>query len=312
MKICPITLRPFSPNKKGALYSKEGLKVIHPRLKALEPFPLSQEEQILQAGAMADKMSIQGVQPKLSAKLSLKNSSLQLTEKGGAYILKPNPPHFQDVPANEALTMSMAKTTGIEVPAHGLIQASDESWVYVTKRFDRVGRNKKLHQEDFTQLSGASRSTKYNSSLERVAELMKDYCTFPAIEIPKLAIRLLFCFLTGNEDMHLKNFSILRGADGVVTLSPAYDLLNSTIVLTNPTEETALPIAGKKKNLSKKIWKNYLAERCELSEKQISNILTSLKSSIPTWKELIDRSFLPEGKKAAYHEILDERTQRVL
>ena len=311
MNICPITLQPFAAETSEQLYSNEGLESFHPKLKKLELFPFSLAEQIVQAGAMADKMSIQGVQPKLSAKLSLSSSSIQLTERGGTYILKPNPPHFQDVPANEALTMSMAKVAGIEVPAHGIIQATDGSWVYIIKRFDRIGRNKKLHQEDFTQLSGASRFTKYDSSLERVAKLVESYCSFPAIELPKLATRLLFSFLTGNEDMHLKNFSIIQGQDGVATLSPAYDLLNSSIVLTNPTEESALTVGGKKSKLSKKIWVNFLYNSCKLSEKQVANILTSLEQSTLLWKELIDHSYLPETKKEAYRKILEVRQQRL-
>jgi serine/threonine-protein kinase HipA len=116
--------------------------------------------------------------------------------------------------------MRMAAEVGIEVPVHGLLRAKDASWVYFVKRYDREGRTGKVHVEDFAQLSGATRVTKYDSSLERVVQLVEQFCTFPAIEKPKLAKRLLFCFLTGNEDMHLKNFSIWM-QDGVVSLTPA-------------------------------------------------------------------------------------------
>ena len=107
-----------------------------------------------------------------------------------------------------------------------LCEQEDGGWIYFVKRYDREGRSGKVHVEDFAQLSGLTRETKYDSSLEKVAQVVEKFSTFPAIEKPKLAKRLLFCFLTGNEDMHLKNFSLWM-RDGVVSLSPAYDLLNT-------------------------------------------------------------------------------------
>jgi serine/threonine-protein kinase HipA len=132
-------------------------------------------------------------------------------------------------------------------PPHGLLSTLDKGWVYFVKRFDREGRSDRVAVEDFAQLSGASRETKYESSLESVVQIVDKFCTFPALEKPKLVKRLLFCFLTGNEDMHLKNFS-LWSRRGVISLSPAYDLLNTTLVLEQVVEESALPLAGKKPN----------------------------------------------------------------
>ena len=308
MAYCPINLEPLPT---GRSYSEPGLKSIHSKLKHLKPLEYSYAAQLKEVRKRSDKMSIQGVQPKLSAVLKLKDSSFALVDRGGRFILKPNPLAYEEVPANEALTMRMAAEAGIEVPAHGLLRAKDASWVYFVKRYDRVGRTGKVHVEDFAQLSGATRETKYDSSLEQVVQLVEQFCTFPAIEKPKLAKRLLFCFLTGNEDMHLKNFSVWM-QDGVVSLTPAYDLLNSTLVLENAKEESALPLRGKKRKLNKELWLNYFCkERLQLTEGQIDSVVKDLKEALPVWDRLIGQSFLSEERQLGYRTILYERANRL-
>ena len=308
MAYCPINLEPLPT---GRSYSEPGLKSIHSKLKHLEPLEYSYAAQLKEVRRRSDKMSIQGVQPKLSAVLKLKDSCFALVDRGGRFILKPNPLAYEEVPANEALTMRMAAEAGIEVPAHGLLRAKDASWVYFVKRYDRVGRTGKVHVEDFAQLSGATRETKYDSSLEQVVQLLEQFCTFPAIEKPKLAKRLLFCFLTGNEDMHLKNFSVWM-QDGVVSLTPAYDLLNSTLVLENAKEESALPLRGKKRKLNKELWLNYFCkERLQLTEGQIDSVVKDLKEALPVWDRLIGQSFLSLEHQLGYRTILYERANRL-
>jgi serine/threonine-protein kinase HipA len=194
---------------------------------------------------------------------------------------------------------------------HGLLRAKDNSWVYCVKRYDRVGRTGKVHMEDFAQLSGANRETKYDSSLERVVQLVEQFCTFPAIEKPKLAKRLLFCFLTGNEDMHLMNFSIWL-QDGVVSLSPAYDLLNSTLVLENAKEESALPLQGKKRKLTKELWLDYFCkDRLKLTPGQIDKVVKDLQKAMPAFDRLIGQSFLSEDRQLGYRTILHDRAKRL-
>lgn len=172
---------------------------------------------------------------------------------------------------------------------------------------DRKHGLDRIHVEDFSQLLGATRETKYNSSLEQVAQVVDRFCTFPAVEKPKLAKRLLFCFLTGNEDMHLKNFSI-RHVGGVCSLTPAYDLLNTSLVLGAAKEESALPVRGKKKNMTRKLWIDYYChERLGLSWDQINRILGDLSEGIIHFKSLIGRSFLPVCAKEAYLELLERR-----
>ena len=308
MANCAINLEPLPA---GRSYSETGLRSIHSKLKHLEPLEYSYAAQLAEVRQRSDKMSIQGVQPKLSAVLKLKDSSFALVDRGGRFILKPNPLAYEEVPANEALTMRMAAEVGIEVPAHGLLRAEDDSCVYFVKRYDRVGRTGKVHVEDFAQLSGATRVTKYDSSLERVVQLVEQFCTFPAIEKPKLAKRLLFCFLTGNEDMHLKNFSIWM-QDAVVSLTPAYDLLNSTLVLENAKEESALPLQGKKRKLTKELWLDYFCkERLKLNEGQIDKIIKDLQKAMPAFNRLIKQSLLSEDRQAGYRTILHARAKKL-
>ena len=308
MANCPINLEPLPA---GRSYSEAGLRSIHSKLKHLEPLEYSYAAQLAEVRQRSDKMSIQGVQPKLSAVLKLKDSSFALVDRGGRFILKPNPLAYEEVPANEALTMRMAAEVGIEVPAHGLLRAEDDSCVYFVKRYDRLGRTGKVHVEDFAQLSGATRITKYDSSLERVVQLVEQFCTFPAIEKPKLAKRLLFCFLTGNEDMHLKNFSIWM-QDAVVSLTPAYDLLNSTLVLENAKEESALPLQGKKRKLTKELWLDYFCkERLKLNEGQIDKIIKDLQKAMPAFNRLIKQSLLSEDRQAGYRTILHARAKKL-
>ena len=308
MPYCPITLEPLPARKS---YSEAVLRSIHPKLTLLEPLAYSYAAQLREVRRRSDKMSIQGVQPKLSAVIKLKDSSFALVDRGGRFILKPNPLPYDEVPANEALTMRMAAAVGIEVPAHGLLRAKDASLVYFVKRYDRVGRSGKVHVEDFAQLSGATRETKYDSSLERVVQLVDQFCTFPAMEKPKLAKRLLFCFLTGNEDMHLKNFSVWV-QDGVVSLTPAYDLLSTTLVLENAKEESALPLDGRKKRLSKKSWLEYFCkERLQLTVVQIAKVMKELKDAMPIFERLIRQSLLSEQLQLGYQKILQDRAKRL-
>ena len=252
-------------------------------------------------------MSIQGVQPKLSTILNIKDERFDIVDKGGRYIFKPQHQFFVQMPENEDLTMRFAALIDMDVPIHGMIWSKDHSLTYFIKRFDRKGQKDKIPVEDFAQLAGLSRNTKYNYSMERVVKLIDTYCTFPAVEKVKLFKLVLFCFLTGNEDMHLKNFSVINKI-GKIELSPCYDLLNTTIELKNPVEEIALSLKGKKKNLTRSNLINYFGkERCKLTDKIIDKVLETIYSAVPVWKELIDISFLSAQMKEKYHDLLSSR-----
>ncbi len=303
MNICPITYQPCGDTR----YSNKGLKLISRNLVHLNDLALTQEEQLREAAVRAAKMSIQGVQPKLSARLNVKDGIFDIVDRGGEYILKPQNNFYPELPENESLTMKLADMIDIEVPLSGMIYSSDKKLTYFIKRFDRYGKSKKLSVEDFAQLAGKSRETKYDYSMEKVINLIDANCTFPAIEKVKLFRLTIFNFLIGNEDMHLKNFSIIT-RDNKIELSPAYDLLNTTIVLPNEPEEIALPLAGKKRNLNSKILIDYFGkERLNLNDKIISQMLDKIKSALDNWEEFIKISFLTPPMKEKYSGLLRNR-----
>lgn len=309
MNRCRITLNEIP---EGIRYSRAGLKSLDPRLMDIKPLPYTLAQQLEEAAARADKMSVQGVQPKLSAVLKIKENRFEIVDRGGRFILESCPPQWPEVPANEALTMTLAKHCGIDVPVHGLVEATDGSMVYFIRRFDRVGQSERLPLEDGAQLLGHSRDTKYDSSMEQVVSMIERFCTFPVVEKRKLMQRVWFCFLTGNEDMHLKNWSLLSRS-GRIALSPAYDLLNTSIILKNPQEEAALPIRGRKHNLNRRDFLDYLAvERCglpsELMRADLEQLLLQAEADWPTW---IQRSFLSEPKREAYLHLVRERVARL-
>ena len=307
--ICAIT---YSDIPASEHYSAKGLKLLSPQLKKLKQLNLTLEEQREEAAARAGKMSIQGVQVKLSAKLSVSAGEFKIVDRGGTYILKPAPAGYREVPENEDLTMRLAAAAGIQVPLHGLVYAKDGTRTYFIKRFDRK-KGKKLYLEDFGQLLGLAREVKYETSMENFAKVVQKFTTFPAIECREFYLRTVFCFLTGNEDMHAKNFSLFSEDNQVFKLAPAYDLLNSTIVTSGKSkEELAVPLAGKKSKLTRNDWVKYFAyERLGLDQKAVEACFKQLKDAFPEWERLVQRSFLSEEMKKAYSELLAERRQRL-
>jgi len=300
---CPITYSPCYDKT----YSEKGLKFLSPTLKTLALLDFTAEELRAEAMQRATKMSIQGVQPKLSAVLNIKKGSFDIVDKRGRYILKPQHHLFPELPQNEDLTMRLAASIGIEVPLHGLIYSKDGSLTYFIKRFDRKGQKDKVAVEDFAQLAGLGRDTKYNFSMEKLVKLIDEYCTFPAIEKARLFKIVIFSYLIGNEDMHLKNYSVIL-RNGKVELSPAYDLLNSSILLQGEFEEIALTLKGKKSNLNYDVLVNYFGkERCGLTDKIIEKMVDTIQKALSSWFELIDISFLSDEMKDKYGILLQKR-----
>jgi len=307
MKRCPITYEIINDKK---LYSQRGLKKLSPLLTNLGILDYSAAEQRQEAVERAGKMSIQGVQTKLSAQLKVKEEKFELVDARGQYILKPQSEYYPELPENEAITMTLAEMIGIEIPIHGLLYSKDNSMTYFIKRFDRFGHNKKYALEDFGQLQGLSRDNKYKSSMEKIAKTLQ-FCSAPKIEAPKLFKLTLFNFLIGNEDMHVKNFSLIT-RENRITLSPAYDLLNSTIALNDAQEELALPLNGKKRNLLRKDIFDYFAiGQLEINKKVIDSICLEINNAIPEWKILITHSFLSKTMQEKFLNLLDSRYTRL-
>ena len=307
MNRCPITYVPCGDQR----YSEKGLKLVASGLSQLKQLEYTAEEQRKEAYLRSGKMSVQGVQPKLSAVLNIKDQKFDIVDKNGRFLLKPQHHIYPQMPENEDLTMRLAKSIGLDVPLHGMIWAKDGTLTYFIKRFDRKGQKDKIPVEDFAQLAGRGRDTKYNCSMEKVVTLVNEHCTFPAIEKVKLFKLVLFSFITGNEDMHLKNFSIIN-RNNKIELSPCYDLLNTTIELPNAAEEIALTLKGKKNKLTKQMLIEYFGgEKCDLNNKVITNTVNTILDSRAHWIEQINISFLSDEMKKKYVEVVESRFERL-
>jgi len=300
MNKCPITYELCGQNK----YSLAGLKKLSSKLRHLDDLPLDSNGLRQEAMLRAAKLSVQGVQPKLSARLNIRDQTFDIVDSRAKFILKPQT-DYPELPENEDLTMHLAEAAGFEVPLHGLIFAQDQSLVYFIQRFDRKG-HRKIATEDFAQLAGESRDTKYAYSMERLVNLVERFCTFPVVEKSELFKRTIFNYLVGNEDMHLKNFSIISTND-IVRLSPVYDFVNSTIVLRDP-EELALPLNGKKRGITRKMFMEYFGkERLGLEQKVIDDHMQRFVRSLPTCADWIDKSFLSPTYRKKYKELISSR-----
>ncbi|CDR34236.1 HipA domain-containing protein [Criblamydia sequanensis] len=296
---------PITYELSNDLYSPKGLRLLSTSLKNLKKFPYTPIEQIQKAVQYASKLSIQGVQPKLSVALNVKEEEFKIVEKGRRFILKPPHHLYEEVPQNEDLTMRLAKAVEIEIPFHGLIYNIDNSLSYIIKRVDRSG-NQKIAVEDFSQLLGYSRDTKYEASMEKVILVIEKHCTFPVLEKLKLFRLVIFNFIIGNDDMHLKNFSLIR-RENKVELTPAYDLLNTSIIM-KTEEEIALPIRGKKSRLNRKDLVEYFGmERLGLSKKILEEEILRFKKSQEEWKTLIAESFLSLRMQTQYKNLIESR-----
>ena len=306
MNKCLITYNPTNGD-----YSLEGLKLISPKLKGFSPLEFTQAELRTEAIALTDKISIQGVQPKLSATISIKEGKFFIVEKRGTYIIKVQVPDREHMPENEDLTMKLAATIGIETPVHGLIKDKNGDLNYFIKRFDRYGQSSKYAVEDFAQLLEVSPDVKYESSTEALIDIVNQHCTFPALEMIKLFKRILFSFITGNEDMHLKNFSLITKEDKTY-LAPAYDLLNTSIVMKQTKEELALPIMGSKARFKRKHFVDYLGiEKMKINPLIINSFIQEIESKKELWYSLIEKSFLSEIEKKEYISMIKVRLKRI-
>jgi serine/threonine-protein kinase HipA len=252
---------------------------------------------------------ITGVQKKVSLHLYKERDSSRLTVIGypSGYILKPQSDDFEQLPENEWLTMHLANICNIDTVPFGLLRLEDNSIAYITKRIDRKGKNK-IAMEDFCQLGGTPTENKYKSSYEKVGKILSTYTDNIGLDYYKLFNIILFSFIVGNSDMHLKNFSLIKKNKNYI-LSPAYDLLN-TLIITEDDEELALSIDGKKSNLNKKNLK-YLAKRYSLNEIQIDRIFNNFEKKHDLILETINDSFLNEYMKMEYIKIIENRYSRL-
>ena len=259
-----------------------------------------------------DQTSLTGVQPKLSLHLREMEGSKRLTIVGlwGRYICKPQTPHFERLPEVEDLTMHLAEAVGIWTVPHTLMPMADGSFCYLTERIDRTETGDKVAMEDLCQLCERQTEHKYKSSYERVGKVISLYSAVPKMDLTAFFEVVLFSWLTGNNDMHLKNFSLYAPNGKDFRLSPAYDLLNAVLVNPADTEELALTLNGKKKKLKKADFQQ-AAQTVGLPPQLVDRLLKKYRRLLPSMQEWIARSFLSDPQKAAYAALLSQRLQRL-
>jgi serine/threonine-protein kinase HipA len=259
------------------------------------------------AAQMAGKMSISGIQEKVSLRLSGDKSRFEIAPTSGKYILKPEPSHFVFVPQNEHLTMRLAELVGIEAPLFGLVELTDKTIAYIIKRFDRLDDGTKLQVDDFCQLAQQPMRNKYQGSGELCVRILRKYASEPLIEIRKLFKMLLFSWCISNGDQHLKNYSLIRTLEGRWRLAPAYDLICTRLPIPSD-RELALPICGKKSNLTKTVWLDF-AMYCQIPERATKRLFQEQIDAREPSLRFIENSFLPNNLKAAYQEIVKQNTE---
>ena len=259
-------------------------------------------------------VAIPGVQAKISmsiVKETQDNLDTRLTvvgALGGKYIFKPRSDQFPEMPENEHITMRIAETFGIRVVPSSLIRLDSGELSYITKRVDRTENGKKIHMLDMFQITEAF--DKYKSSMEKIGKALHEYSDNTLLDKIFYFELSVFSFLTGNNDMHLKNFSMIESPSGW-TLAPAYDLLNVAIVFPDDTEELALTIEGKKKKLKREHFERF-GKTLELTNKQIQGVFKRMikyKPSAITW---INKSFLSDDMKKSYINILETRYKQLI
>ncbi len=269
--------------------------------------PFDSSEVATEAQKMVGRMSISGVQPKLSTIHDRKRREMTVVDRGGLFILKP-PDRFGFLPENENLCMNIASVYRIEVPPHGLLPLKDGKLAYVVKRFDRRDDGSKLQQEDFQQL--LQTDDKYAGSYERIGNFIKKHSNAPGLDLVNLFERALLFFVLGNGDAHLKNFSLLRKEEAGYSLSPAYDIVSSRLVIPEEREEMCLSLQGKRNNISEKDFQG-LSEQLGLNSQQLHNALERLRGLRSPIETMIEESLLEERSRNRFLEIFRERMQRI-
>ncbi len=258
--------------------------------------------------------TITGVQPKLSLarkKMTDDSNRERFTIVGlwGQYILKPQTLLYKELPEIEDLTMHLAKSVKINTVLHSLIRLRSGELAYITKRVDR-SKKRKFHMEDMCQLTERQTEHKYKGSHEQIAKAINLYSSNPGLDKVNFYELVLHSYLTGNNDMHLKNFSLLKDENKEYSLCPAYDLVASELLVEGDDEELALNLNGKKKNLKKKDFEIAM-ETSGINQKAAQNIFDKFKGIKTTWFEIIDKSFLSEEMKKSYKEMLDLKFQLI-
>ena len=275
------------------------------------PYSLSDLD-YLAAQVIKSQTTLTGVQAKLSLHLDRHEGSRRLTIVGlwGDYIFKPQTQTYKNLPENEDLTMHLAEIARIKVVPHTLIRLQDGTLGYLTKRIDRISDGIKIPMEDMCQLTERQTEYKYRSSYEQIAKVIAKYSYVPLLDLTDFYEQVFFSWLVGNNDMHLKNFS-LYAPQGKWLLTPAYDLLNVSMANPKDTEELALTLNGRKKRITKEDFVSAMT-LSGIPAKVFGNLLEKYRKLLPKFNEMIDLSFLDDESKEMYKQEISSRLAMML
>lgn len=287
--------------------------------KELPQIDISKEQlEILANDAVRHGLTVPGVQKKLSLHLSKEGSArLTIVDYPAGYILKPQTEDFEHLPEAEDLVMRMADIAGIATVPHALIRipAQNNDYAYITRRIDRDIKANTCHMyamEDFCQLSHRMTNDKYRGSYELCSKTIKKYSSRPMLDLTELFYRILFIFITGNSDMHLKNFSLIENAPGSrkFFLSPAYDMLPVNLVMPEDKEELALTLNGENKNLRRNDFLRF-AESNGIHVTVAKRMITKLLSFRESYLQACRDSFLPQDMIEGMIQLMESRIERL-
>ena len=252
-------------------------------------------------------IAVTGVQPKLSLWLeeSKQNIRFTIVDNKSNFIIKPQSDVYETLPENEDLCMHLASEFGIRTAKHSLIRLPSGNLAYITQRFDR-NKEEKLACEDLCQLTETLTEHKDRGSYEKTGKTIRQYSSQSGFDVLNFFELVLFSYITGNADMHLKNFSMLENIDGSFTLSPAYDLVSTFLVIDNENEQMSLTVNGKKNKIKRKDF-DVLAERLSLNERQKENSFQKFLKKNENIKWWIKNSFLSNNQKEKLQGLIDTR-----
>lgn len=258
------------------------------------------------------RVTIPGVQAKMSLEVKKqagRHPNMTITGLWARYILKPPSQQWEQLPENEHATLGLADAAGIQTVPFGLVRLRSGELSFLTRRMDRNSAGHKMAMEDMCQLTERLTEDKYKGSHEQIARIIKKYSDNPGFDLTRYFDLVLVCYLTGNGDMHLKNFSLLKDQDTGWKLADAYDLINTRLVIPaeRDPEELALTLGGKKSNFNRAVFISF-GRSIGLNQRQITNAISNLEAKLPAFKEIISRSFLNEQMKSNYISILDQRS----
>lgn len=266
----------------------------------------------LASQVIEEQTSLTGVQPKLSLHLNKHEGSQRLAIVGlwGGFIMKPQTEAYPQLPEVEDLTMHLAEVAKIDIVPHTLMRMVDDSLCYVTRRIDRTSKGEKIAMEDFCQLTERQTEYKYKSSYEAIGKAILHYSSVPKMDMTNFMEVVLFSWIVGNNDMHLKNFSLYEPKEGKPRLTPAYDMLNAAIVNPRDKEELALTLNGKKSKIKADDFIK-AATTLGLPENVMQNLFTKYKALEGKFVTCITNSFLDEELKEAYVEMISKRIEKL-